>query len=91
MGVERILEMKTPKACIDVILGAIALVSGSRTLEGYVKDMETRGQDKTRIQEVLHSLRHLTPAFLESGTLRFKPKEEEKKKAEEEKKEEFDG
>lgn len=96
LGKERILEMKTPKACIDVILGAIALVSGSRTLEGYVKDMEVRGQDKARIEEVLHSLRHLTPEFLKSRTLRFKPKEEEKtkveeKKPEEEKKEEFDG
>jgi hypothetical protein len=31
-GHERILKTKTPKACIDMILGAIALTSGARTL-----------------------------------------------------------
>jgi len=85
LGAERILEMKTPKACIDVILGAIALVSGCRTMEGYVKDMETRGQDKERIEEVLHSLRHLKPDFLESATVKYKPKAQEAKKEEEKK------
>ena len=41
--------MKTPKACVDVMLGAIALTSGARTLEDYVKDMKERGQDEERI------------------------------------------
>lgn len=31
-GEERILKTKTPKACVDIILGAIALTSGARTL-----------------------------------------------------------
>lgn len=43
IGKERILNIKTPKACIDVILGAIAITSGARTLETYVNDMIDRG------------------------------------------------
>jgi len=35
--------MNTPKACIDVILGVIAITSGSRTLDTYVDDMRERG------------------------------------------------
>ena len=35
--------MSTPKACIDVMLGAIALTSGRRTLKQYVEDMKERG------------------------------------------------
>lgn len=89
LGPNRILEMKTPKACIDVILGAIALTSGVRTMEGYIKDMETRGQSKERIEEVKYSLRNLKPSFLEHQTIRLKvePKAGQQK-AEEEKKEE---
>lgn len=86
LGAERILEMKTPKACIDVILGAIALTSGARTMEGYIKDMEVRGQSKDRIDEVKHSLRKLSPGFLEQTVKNVvKPAVVEKK--EEEKKE----
>lgn len=45
MGEDRVLLMKTPKACIDVILGAIALATNARTLDAYIKDMKDRGQD----------------------------------------------
>ncbi len=41
--------MQTPKACIDVMLGAIAMTAGVRTLETYIKDMHERGQDAGRI------------------------------------------
>lgn len=51
------LRMNTPKACIDVMLGAICITSGVRTLDTYVKDMEDRGQDKDRIEEVMGALR----------------------------------
>ena len=37
--------MKTAKACIDVMLGAIAITSGARNLETYIEDMKQRGQD----------------------------------------------
>ena len=102
LGTDWILEMKTPKACIDVILGVIALTSGARTMEEYLKDMETRGQSKERIEEVTYSLRHLSKDFLKNKVLKFKVEEkkiveeklnakEEPKKVviEEEKKEEF--
>lgn len=89
IGPQRILEMETPKACIDVILGAIALTSGVRTMEGYIKDMEKRGQDKDRIKEVTHALRKLTPSFLADQTVRNVVKPAEVKKVEEEKKEEL--
>ena len=79
LGEESILEMKTPKAVIDVILGAIALTSGARTMEGYIKDMEARGQSKERIEEVCYSLRHLTPKFLKDNVVRHKVVQEIKK------------
>jgi hypothetical protein len=55
IGEERVLDIVTPKACIDVILGAIALTSG-RTLDEYVDDMRSRGQDNARIEEVTKAL-----------------------------------
>lgn len=99
LGEEWILELKTPKAVIDVILGVIALTSGSRTMDEYIKDMKARGQSFERIEEVKHSLRHLTPKFLEKNVLRFQKniieekieekEQEAKNKIEEEKKEEI--
>lgn len=56
LGPERILDVQTPKACIDVVLGAIAITSGARNLEGYIKDMRDRGQTNERIKEVTKSL-----------------------------------
>jgi len=43
LGKERVLPLITPKACVDVMLGAIALTSGARDLDGYIKDMRDRG------------------------------------------------
>lgn len=48
--------MKTPKACVDVMLGAIAITSGIRTLETYIQDMVQRGQTQDRIDEVKTAL-----------------------------------
>ena len=56
IGTERVLEVNSPKACIDVILGAIAITTGARTLEEYVTDMITRGQTNERIKEVTQAL-----------------------------------
>lgn len=56
IGKERILDVENPKACIDVILGAIALTSGARNLEGYIEDMKIRGQTPDRIKEVTRAL-----------------------------------
>lgn len=96
LGSDRILHMKTPKSCIDVILGVIALTSGARTMEEYVKDMKDRGQDEERMDEVKNALKTITPSFIQNKVVKFKvendKKEEEKKgeilkKGEEEKKE----
>ena len=57
LGKERILRISNAKACIDVILGAIALTSKKRTLDEYVKDMTDRGQNNERIEEVVASLK----------------------------------
>lgn len=62
-GHERILRTKTPKACIDIILGAIALTSGARTLPEYVADMKERGQDEGRIKEVEEALERYAKAL----------------------------
>lgn len=56
IGKERILKIKTPKACIDIILGAIALTSGKRTLDEYIKDLIERGQSTDRVAEVTEAL-----------------------------------
>lgn len=39
LGADHILPLETPKACVDVMLGAISITSGSRTLEQYIQDM----------------------------------------------------
>eukprot|EP01080_Neovahlkampfia_damariscottae_P001939 gene1939-1447_t len=60
IGEENVLVFESAKACVDVMLGAIALKSGSRTLEKYIKDMEDRGQERERIEEVTKSLTNLS-------------------------------
>ena len=64
IGEARILPVQTPKACIDVILGVIALTSKVRTMEQYIEDMRDRGQTEDRIEEVRLALRGLTEDFL---------------------------
>lgn len=56
LGLDRILNIKTPKACIDVILGAIAITGGKRDLDGYISDMKERGQSDDRVEEVTNAL-----------------------------------
>ena len=70
LGENRILEVQTPKACIDVILGVIALTSGVRTMNEYIEDMRDRGQTEERIDEVKIALKGLTPDFLKNQVIR---------------------
>ena len=87
LGEERILKMKNPKACIDVILGAIAITAGERTLETYIDDMKQRGQDAERIKEVTNALK-LYAKHAKKLAVRFggaPVHHEEEKKEEEEK------
>lgn len=57
LGKERVLMLKTPKACVDCVLGAIAIVSQQRTLEEFREDLKERGQDAERQEEVIEALR----------------------------------
>eukprot|EP00455_Lapot_gusevi_P018726 TRINITY_DN2025_c0_g2_i2.p1 TRINITY_DN2025_c0_g2~~TRINITY_DN2025_c0_g2_i2.p1 ORF type:complete len:311 (+),score=120.49 TRINITY_DN2025_c0_g2_i2:82-1014(+) len=54
-----ILRFSNPKACIDVMLGALALAGRTRTLDQYVNDLQDRGQSQQRIDEVTAALEHL--------------------------------
>lgn len=56
LGEERVLYITHPKACVDVMLGAIALTSSCRTMDEYIQDMKDRGQTPERIKEVCESL-----------------------------------
>lgn len=53
---ERIFMIDDPKAAMDLMLGVLALDGGSRDLDGYVKDLKTKGQTHTRIEQVKKSL-----------------------------------
>lgn len=64
LGEERILKITNPKACVDVMLGAISLTSGSRTLQEYIKDMQVREQTKERIEEVTKALQKYNDMLL---------------------------
>lgn len=57
---ERILVLEDSKAIVDVMLGAIALVSESRSLDDYLTDMQDRDQSKDRIQLVEKALSGLS-------------------------------
>jgi len=53
---ENILVIDESKAVVDAMLGAMALVSGSRDLDGYLEDMKTRLQTDERIAEMRRTL-----------------------------------
>ncbi len=52
---DNILEIDDPKVIIDVMLGAVAINSGS-SLDGYLVDMEGRGQTARRREETTAAL-----------------------------------
>jgi hypothetical protein len=56
VGEEHVLFIKNPKAVVDIMLGAIALTSGSRTLKEYLSDLRSRDQTEERITEVFMAL-----------------------------------
>jgi hypothetical protein len=53
---EQVLILDDPKSVIDVMLGAIALTSRSRSLDHYLTDMASRGQSKDRLGMVKKTL-----------------------------------
>ncbi len=53
---EQILTIDDPKAIIDVMLGALAVVAAGQDLEHYLADMRRRRQSDERIAEVARAL-----------------------------------
>ncbi len=53
---ENILVIDDSKAVVDAMLGAIALTSGRRELDGYLLDMQHRLQTDDRIEEMRRTL-----------------------------------
>ena len=66
LGKERVIEIYTPKACIDIILGIIALTSGTRTLDEYCEDLVEREQSEERVKEVRMALIGLHEDFIDN-------------------------
>ncbi|KAH3744605.1 hypothetical protein Pelo_14017 [Pelomyxa schiedti] len=56
---ERVIILNDPKAVVDVMLGVIAVVNGTRTMEKYAADLTARGQSATRLSDVENALRSL--------------------------------
>lgn len=54
---EHILRIEDPKSCVDVMLGALALSYGTRTLELYLKDLKVKEQTGKRIEQVATTLK----------------------------------
>jgi len=74
VGEDRILELIDPKSIVDIMLGAIALVGRTRTLDEYKSDLEARGQTPERIADVSRCLhvvmdRLNNPVFPPPGSL----------------------
>jgi hypothetical protein len=53
---ENILVIDDSKAVVDAMLGALAITSGSRDLDGYLADMKVRLQTDERIEEMRRTL-----------------------------------
>jgi len=59
LGVACVLKLDNPKACVDVMIGVLAIKSIDLSLENYVLDLRERGQSEARIKEVIASLQPL--------------------------------
>jgi hypothetical protein len=55
-----LLVIDNPRACVDTMIGAIALKTGKKTLEEYLEDMKGRGQTEERCEDVKNALGKLT-------------------------------
>ncbi|MBI2449958.1 MAG: hypothetical protein HYV47_00305 [Candidatus Nealsonbacteria bacterium] len=80
LGKERVIKLGSDLAIADVTLGVFAIVAGKRTLEEYLQDMKTRGQDDQRIAEVRKSLEVLAAMIKPARKISKKAPATEKKK-----------
>jgi hypothetical protein len=63
-----ILRIEDPKAIIDVMLGALAITGGGRTLEQYIHEMRGRDQLELRQDQAIRTLGALAAAW-QGGTV----------------------
>lgn len=61
---EHVIKINEEKSVVDLMLGIIAMKSKSRTLAGYIGDMNGRGQTTERIANVKGSLEKLSQSLL---------------------------
>jgi hypothetical protein len=68
---ERFIVLHDPKAVVDVMLGAIAITAGVRSLDEYLSDMRQRGQTPERLSTVVGALEPYTRGLtvVDSSTL----------------------
>ncbi len=64
MPPEHVIKINEEKSIVDLMLGIIAMVSSTRTLDSYVIDMGTRGQTPERIRSVSESLQSLSTSLV---------------------------
>jgi hypothetical protein len=57
---EHVLRVGDPKAIVDVLLGALAIADGGRTLETFLADLVARDATEARIEQVRTTLASLT-------------------------------
>merc|ERR550514_1331523 len=62
IGQDRILMLSDPKAVVDIMLGVVAVVTGSRTTEEFVADLVERGQTEERRADVRRMLQQVESA-----------------------------
>lgn len=59
IGSKHVFVLNEPKAIVDVMLGILAVHSGSRTLDQYLADLVGRGQTEERVEIVTTCLKKL--------------------------------
>ena len=57
---EHVLRVGDPKAIVDVLLGALAITDGQRSLETFLADLVARDATEARIEQVKSALASLT-------------------------------
>ena len=66
---ENLLLIENPKAIVDVMLGTLALVEGTRDLDGYLADMLARGQTEERREQTTRTLSALATTHTQQATV----------------------
>jgi len=56
VGPEKVLELTDPKAVVDVMLGAIAIIGQTRSLPEYLEELANRNQSPERLEQVENAL-----------------------------------